>query len=389
MRVSMVLFMVLCCLSCQEKTVKTEATIRSVKYAKIEKSAGQETHTFSGSVIAKNEVALSFKVGGTLNEVKVKLGDRVKKGQLIATLDPTEYTIQSNQAVAQKEGAIASEQSAAANVKSAESQLINAQSSYDRIARLYENNSVALSEYQQAKASLDAAKAQYESAQSQLNSASTQVTTADQQLRSATNQVSYTRLNAPINGVITHVAMDANEMVGAGTPIATVSSVDQMLVEVGVPEIFISRFKKGQPAVIQLPSLSGQRFEAAVVEVAFASGTTTTYPVKLKIINPVAAIRPGMATEVDFTMDKSQKITNNLTVAPIKSVASGAKGNYVFRLVQAQEKGAYRAEKVSVQLGTITDSGYIINKGLNNGDYVAVAGLNSLYDGKIVKLLEK
>lgn len=383
------LLMMFACFSCKEKTVIKEKSIRAIKYAKIQKSTGQETHTFSGAVIAKNEVALSFKVTGTLSKVNVKLGDKVKKGQLIATLDPTDYTIQSNQAVAQKEGAIANEQSAEANVKSAESQLINAQASYDRVARLYENNSIALSEYQQTKASLDAAKAQYESAQSQLNSASTQVTTADQQLLSATNQVNYTRLYAPINGVITNVAVDANEMVGAGSPIATVSSIDQMLVEVGVPEIFINKLKKGQSAVIQLPSLSGQRFKAELVEIAFASGTTTTYPVKLKITNPVEAIRPGMATEVDFEIDNSQKMANPLTIAPIKSVASGTKGNYVFRLVQDKEEGVYRAEQVLVQLGDITNNGYIIHKGLSNGDFVAVAGLNALYDGKIVKLLEK
>lgn len=390
MRIPIMLFLtILSVFSCKEKTVPKEKAIRSIKYAKIQKSTGAETHTFSGSVIAKNEVALSFKVSGTLNSMNVKPGDKVKKGQIIATIDPTDYTIQSNQAVSQKEGAIANEQSAEANVKSAESQLINAQASYDRVAQLYENNSVALSEYQQTKASLDAAKAQYESAQSQLNSASTQVTTANQQLLSAANQVSYTQLYAPINGVITDVAVDANEMVGSGSPIAVVSSIDQMLVEVGVPEIFISRLKKGQAAIIKLPSLSEQSFEAEIVEIAFASGTTTTYPVKLKIINPIEEIRPGMATEVDFEITTSQKIAKHLTIVPIKAVASGTEGNYVFRLVEDKEDGKYVAEKVSVQLGSITDNGYIINKGLNSGDLVAVAGLNSLYDGKIVKLLEK
>ncbi|MEM8528308.1 MAG: efflux RND transporter periplasmic adaptor subunit [Bacteroidota bacterium] len=389
MRLFVVLFMVLLCLSCEEKTVETAPTIRAIKYAKVESSSGQETQTFSGSVIAKNEIALSFKVAGTLNEMKVKLGDQVKKGQLIATIDPTDYTIQSNQAVAQKEGAIANQQSAAANVKSAESQLINAQSSYDRVARLYENNSVALSEYQQAKASLDAAKAQYESAQSQLNSASTQVTTANQQVQSAANQVSYTQLLAPINGVITNVAIDANEMVGAGSPIAVLSSVDQMLVEVGVPEIFISQLQKGQSAVIQLPSLSQKIFQAEIVEIAFAAGTTITYPVKLKILNPIAAIRPGMVTEVDFAMNTSQKVAKNLNTVPIKAVASGAAGNYVFKLVQEEENGTYKAEKTIVQLGDITNDGYVIKAGLEKGDVVAVAGLNALYDGKLVRLLEK
>ncbi|MEL6972725.1 MAG: efflux RND transporter periplasmic adaptor subunit [Bacteroidota bacterium] len=389
MRILLLLFITFIFFSCGSEQTDSTPEIRRVKYATIEQLSGQETHTFSGSVVAKNEVALSFKVSGTLTEVNVALGDLVKKGQLIAVIDPTDYTIQANQAVAQKEGAVANEQSAEANVKSAETQLINAQATYDRIARLYENNSVSLNEYQGAKASLDAAKAQYDSSLSQLKSASTQVTTANQQLQSSNNQVGYTRVYAPMDGVVTDVLMDANEMVGAGTVIAIVSSVDQMLVEVGVPEIFISRLKKGQEAVIQLPSLPGQQFAAEIVEVAFASGNTPVYPVKLKIVNPVAEIRPGMATAVDFEIDNLQEVAENLLTAPIKAVGSTTDGNYVFRLIPEEEDEVYKAEMVPVQLGDITNTGYIIQAGLAKGDFVAVAGLTSLYDGKIVKLLEK
>lgn len=389
MRILSSLFIVFLFFSCGSEQTDSTPEIRRVKYAVVEQATGQETHTFSGSVIAKNEVALSFKVSGTLNKVNVALGDPVKKGQLIATIDPTDYTIQSNQAVAQKEGAVANEQSAQANVKSAETQLIHAQATYDRVAQLYENNSISLNEYQGAKASLDAARAQHDSSLSQLKSASTQVTTANQQLQSSNNQVGYTRIYAPMDGVVTDIFMDANEMVGAGSVIAIVSSVDQMLVEVGVPEIFISRLKKGQEAGIQLPSLPEQQFAAEIVEVAFASGNTPTYPVKLKIVNPVAEIRPGMATAVDFEMDNLQDTTENLLIAPIKAVGSTTDGNYVFKLIPEEEKDIYKAEMTAVQLGDITNTGYIIQAGLAKGDFVAVAGLNSLYEGKVVKLLEK
>ncbi|MBK8490826.1 MAG: biotin/lipoyl-binding protein, partial [Saprospirales bacterium] len=115
--------------------------------------------------------------------INVKLGKKVRKGQLIATIDPSDYKIQSNQAVSQNEGAVA-------NAKAAEAQLISAKSTYDRVTKLYENNSVALSEYQQVKAAMDAAQAQYDAAKSQIN-------TTNQQLKAAGNQVSYTRLVSP------------------------------------------------------------------------------------------------------------------------------------------------------------------------------------------------
>lgn len=381
--------MVLFCFSCTENTGETEREIRPVKYAEIGKSAGAESYAFSGLVIAKNEVALSFRVSGTLRNLGVALGDQVKEGQLIATIDPTDYALQSNQAVSQKQGAVANRQSAKANVKASENQLVSAQATYDRIAKLYENNSVSLSEYQQAKSSLDAAKTQFDASKSQLDAASTEVTTADQQVQVANNQVSYTRIQAPMSGVITSVNVAANEMVNAGTVVAVVSSIRQMLVEVGVPETLINRLEKGQQALVKLPSLPGQEFKAEIIEVAFASGNSTTYPVKLRIMDPDKGIRPGMATEVNLLVDNSQKVNNDLTIAPVKAIASGTEGNYVFRLVPGEEDEVYRIEKVLVQLGGITNSGgYLVEEGLNKGDLVAVAGLSSLYDGKLVKRLE-
>lgn len=388
MRILSLFFIVWLLCSCGSEKTDSQTEIRHVKFAKIEQLTGKESHTFSGLVIARNEVALSFKVSGTLSKLNVALGDKVKKGHLIATVDPTDFQIQSNQSLAQKEGAVANQQSAESNVKAAETTLIHSQATYERIAQLYENNSVSLSEYQQAKANLDASKAQHESAKSQLNAAITQVTTADQQVQTANNQLSYTRINSPTQGVITGIGADENELVSAGYMIAMLSSVDQMLVEVGVPEVFISRLSKGQKAIIKLPSLQGQEFLAEIIEVAFASGSASTFPVKLKIIDPVEAIRPGMATEVAFEIENSQKGVANLPMAPIKAIVGGVEGNYVFRLIPDKAEGTYRAEKVAVSLGDITRNAYLIKEGLQTGDLVAVAGLNSLYDGRIVKLLE-
>ncbi|MDX2245160.1 MAG: efflux RND transporter periplasmic adaptor subunit [Bacteroidia bacterium] len=374
MKLPIILFLVVLLVSCREKPVETEEAIRPIKYEKVELSTGMETHIFSGVAKAQNETNLSFKVAGTLASVDVKLGDRVRKGQLIAAIDPVDYTIQTNQAVSQKEGAIA-------NAKAAEAQLINAKATYDRIAQLYEKNSVSLSEYQQAKAALDAAQAQYDAANSQIK-------TTDQQLKAADKQVSYTRLVSPMDGVITAVQVEANEVVNAGALIAKVSSLGRPEVEVGVPEVVINKLKIGQQTTIQFPSLPNQLFEAEVMELAFASEKSTTYPVKLKIMNSADEIRPGMAAEVNFMVGSDKGKTKNEIVAPLKAIASGTDGNYAFKLVPDKEEGVFLAKRVPLDLGAITEDGYIIKRGLSEGDLVAVAGLRSLYDGKKVKLLD-
>ena len=375
MKFPIILFLLIALISCGEKSAETEQQIRSIKYEKVKLATGVETYTFSGVAKAQNETNLSFKVAGTLASVNVKLGDRVRKGQLIATIDPADYTIQSNQAASQNEGAVA-------NAKAVEAQLISAKATYNRVTQLYENNSVSLSEYQQSKAALDAAQAQYDAAKSQIS-------TTNQQLRAAGNQVSYTRLLSPMNGVITAVQVEANEVVNAGMLIAKVSSLGHPEVEVGVPEVVINKLKIGQRATVQFPSLPKQLFEAEVVEIAFASGKSTTYPVILKIVNPLDEIRPGMAAEVNYKLGSEINTLKNEIVAPLKSIASGTDGNYAFKLIPDSEEGVYITKKVAIDLGAITNDGYLIRKGLNEGDLVAVAGLRSLFEGKKVKLLEK
>lgn len=376
--------------SCSNKQQEPVEYIRPVKFDQVLKQNGQITSSFSGEVVAKNDIELSFKVAGTVSKLNVKLGERIRKGQLIATIDPTDYSIQSNQAVSQKEGSLANKQSAEANAKAAEAQLINAQATYQRVAKLYENNSVALSEYQQAKAALDAAQAQYDAAISQVKAAETQISSANLQVQAANNQVGYTRLYAPIDGVITKVNIDENEVASAGFDIATLSSTSDLQVEVGIPERVINNLNIGQKATISVPSISDKTFEAVIDEIAYASSRSTTYPVKLKIINTVDVIRPGMAAEVAFVIETNaaKTLVNDNLIAPIKALASSTEGNFVYRLVPENEDGLYKVEKVSVQIGTISNQRYIIEEGLNEGDFVAVAGLNFLYDGKIVKLLK-
>ena len=174
--------------------------IRPVRYAEIAMSGAPESHTFSGIAQSSKEAPLSFRVPGTITQLPVQIGQKVRRGTLIARVDPIDYSIQFDQSQAQLK-------SAETQVKSAQSQLASSKSNYERMERLYENNSVPLSEFEQAKTS-------YEGAQSQYEAALASVSTAQKQAQSAVNQVDYTRLTAPFSGVITAVNAEENEQVG-------------------------------------------------------------------------------------------------------------------------------------------------------------------------------
>lgn len=370
MRFISVTLMCIILFSCEEKTVEATKRIRPVKYAKVTSSSQVEKHTFSGVVKAQNETNLSFKVGGKLVEVNFKSGDRIRKGQLLARIDPTDYSLQTNQAISQKDGSVA-------NARAADVQLIAAQASYDRLSKLYENNSISLNEYQQSKASLDAAKAQYEAATSQ-------VELTNQQIQAANNQVIYTRLVSPMDGVITAINVEANEVVNAGSIVATLSSVGRPEIEVGIPEVFIARIAQGQQVSTALPSTLGESFVGKVKQVAYSAGNSPTYPVIVELDKATENIRPGMAAKSTFFFDKMNQDT--IIIAPIAAVGEDSNGNYVFVLKKKQE-GTYSVEKTDVKIRNLVAEGFEVMSGLSQNDLVVTAGLQSLMSGLEVKLL--
>lgn len=368
------MLMILMFLACgQQKTEEIAETIRPVRYGKVIRSGGKNVFSYSGVAQSNKETNLSFRVAGTIIALNIKLGDRVRKGQLIATIDPSDYSIQADQAEASKKGAEAS-------LKSSETQLIIAKSNYERIEKLYENNSVPLSEYEQAKSN-------YETAQSQFEASKTQVTSAVKQKQSAQNQVSYTRLSAPFSGVITAVNVEANELVNSGTPIAVLSAEANPEVNVGVPENIIAEIQKGQEVNIHFSVLPDQNFDGRVEEVGYAAGSSPTYPAIVRILNPSPAIRPGMAATVTFYLGGDKNNDANFLVCPVQGVGEDPNGNFAFVLNQA-DGGNYSVKKQPIQIGALLPKGFEVKGGLKEGDMVATAGLKSLLDGMKVRLME-
>ncbi len=367
------LFISLSFLQCKEKKIlQAEPGLRPVRYGKVIKTGSAETQIFSGIAQSNKASHLSFKVAGTIADLKIKVGDRVRRGQLIARLDALDYSVQYDQAVAQLK-------SAETQIKSAETQLVTTRSTYERIEKLYENNSVPLSEYEQAKAS-------YEAAQSQQAAALAQVTASQKQVEAAKNQVNYARLSAPFSGIITAVNAEENELVGAGNPIAILSAEQNPEVMVGIPETFISRIKKGQIVTINFSAIPDTDFKGTISEVSFSSTTGATYPVIVKINEPSKDIRPGMAANVLFQFGEVGSNKQYLVV-PVQAIGEGTEGNFVF--VLNREDQTYRVKKQTIEIGTLLQSGFEIKNGLKEGDLVATAGLKSLLNGMEVKLLEE
>jgi RND family efflux transporter MFP subunit len=332
-----------------------EPELRPVRYQPVYATGGTRVRTFSGTAQASIEARLSFKVAGTVQRKLVQVGDKVKAGQLLASLDPRDYELQKQQA------------EAALNQAQAEAR--NASANYERVRTLYENKNASLNDLDAARAATESANAAVDAREKQLEM--TQLT------------LDYTELRASTDGSIAEVSCDVNENVGAGQSVITLTAGSRVKIQVAVPEILIGQIREGDRVAVTLDAIPDRTFPARVTEVGVAStGFVTTFPVAVVLDTEDPDVRPGMAAEVAFTF-ASQDTRERFIVPPV-AVAEDREGRFVFVVKDAGD-GVGVVERRPVTVGELTADGLEVFTGLFEGDLLVTAGVSRLADGQRVK----
>lgn len=343
-------------IGCSKEQPPVEEIIRPVRYQPVYATGGVRERVFSGAAQADVESRLSFKVSGTIERIYVKVGDRVRKGDLIAELDPTDYEIQV--------------EDAEASLLQAQSQARNAHANYTRVQSLYVNQNAS-------RADLDAALAQKQSTEAQ-------VASIEKKLELARRQLQYTRLAAPAAGSIASKNVDINENTVPGQTIVTLSGAGSPEVEVAVPEILIDRVQEGAEVTARFDAIPDVNFPATVTEVGVASvGFATTYPVKVRLETADTRVRPGMAAQVLFMFEATGD--RERFIVPPVAVGEDRGGRFVF-LVEPTGGGLGIAKRTDVTVGQVSSQGLEILHGLEDGDLLITAGVSRLADGQKVRL---
>lgn len=229
------------------------------------------TSRFPGEMHARYEAPLSFRVAGQLTARYVDPGERVKQGQPLAQLDPSDA---SKQLAAGK-----------AALESAEHRLLFATQQRDRDDAQFKQNLISQLQWQQTQDNYASALAARDQAR--------------QQYELARNQSRYTTLAADHDGVITSRQAEVGQVLSAGQAVFGFAQSGEREVYVDVPESRIGSITVGQPATVTLPALPGRTFTARVREVApAADARSRTYLVKLAIDHPGTALELGMTAEV-------------------------------------------------------------------------------------------
>ncbi|HEU4679227.1 MAG TPA: efflux RND transporter periplasmic adaptor subunit, partial [Terrimicrobiaceae bacterium] len=307
-----------------------------------------------GNAVTIADVTLQAQVQGNLTRYAVDEGATVKKGDLIAEIDPAPYQA----AVKEAEGTL----------DSAKAQLANAQVTLQRQQELYKTKTIDLADLQTAEAN-----------QLQAQGA---VLTAEGQLADAQINLGYCTIVSPIDGKTGIYLVDAGNLVSANTTkLINVQMIDPIYVEFTISENDFDRvrqyFANGQlPVEVSVPGAPGKRIigKLSFVDNAIASGTGTL-TLRATMPNKEALLWPGLFVNVELVLTTLQ----NAIVIPSQCVMVGQQGPYVF-VVNADNTVTRRQVEVGQKHADLT----LISKGLSAGDRVVTAGQLGLDDGKSV-----
>jgi RND family efflux transporter MFP subunit len=343
-------------MACGSPEQAEEELIRPVRYTRVSAQGVARIRKFSGVAQSSTEPNLSFRLPGTVERVLVDVGDQVRRGQILAKLDPADYDLQAREAKAARAQARALE--------------IQAKSNYERVQGMYENQSAS-------KSDLDAARAAYESAHEQDNIMKRRRELADRQLR-------YTRLRAPADGAIADVRIDENENVNSGEVVMVLTSAADIEVNVSIPELLISQIQDGDTVEVTFDAIRGKTFAGTISEVGVASiGFATTYPVMVQLKETDTPVLPGMAAEVAFSF-RSEYAVGRILV-PSFAVGEDRSGRFVY-LIDSVESGRGMARRMDVEVGELHGENLEILSGISEGDYLVTAGVTKLHDGQRVSV---
>ena len=348
----------------QETTYLTESVTRG----NVEK-----TVVASGSVESVNEVDVGAQASGKITKLYVKLGQEIKKGEMIADIDSTTQINTLNT----KKAALVSYQ---AQLKAKKTAYDVALSSYNRLSKLYTQKATSLDSVNTAKSTLDNAKAEIEAIEASIKQAGIEVNTAE-------TNVGYTKITAPMDGTVISVPVSEGQTVNANqtTPtIVTIADLSQMKIKPEISEGDITKVKAGQEVSFTILSDSQTVYHSVIDSVDPANTTTTDssstssstssssssttsaiyYYANVLIDNPDRTLRIGMTTENNI------QIANAKDVLLVSNMAIQKRDGKSFVNVLNNKN---QPEQREVETGVQNDFKTEIKSGLNEGEKVIVS----------------
>lgn len=295
------------------------------------------------TVQTKENIMLSSEFGGILQQVYVKEGQKVAKGQTLARID---------------DGGLSSQ------LAQMETQTALAKTTFERQENLWNQKIGSEIQYLQAKTNYNA----------QLKALS--------QMRA---QLAKTVVRAPFSGTIDEIASERGSVVGPGTPILRIVSLGNMYLEAEVPEKNIATIKKGSDVIIDFPVL-GESFTSKVTQASnYINPANRSFMIQIAVPNKSGTIKPNLSSKIKL---KDYSNPNAITV-PISIISENADGEQFLYVAQNPDKnGNAVAKRVIVKVGLSEGELVEILDGIKDGDLIIKEGARSVKDGQKVAIIK-
>jgi len=336
-----------------EKKAETKEVVRPVKVVEIAEAGDTRALDYSGAVKARVEMNLGFRVAGKITDRRVNIGDRVKPGDLLAQIDPTDYQL--------------AVKTAEANLAAAEKGVATADLANKRAQQLFDKSVTAKSQMEQAALSYDQAVSTRDAAASSVDQ--------------ARNQVAYTELKADRSGIVTSISADTGAVVAAGTPVATVALDGEKEVQIAVPENDIAQFKPGKTVKASFWSDNKLVLDGNVREVSgSADAQSRTFSVRVSLPNDDRVLL-GMTATIEAAVGNAE---TNVAI-PLSALAE-KDGKKIVWIVDRNASTVHARE---IKVADFTGAGVHVADGLKTGDLVVAAGTQFMAENLKVKLPEQ
>ncbi|WP_305047094.1 efflux RND transporter periplasmic adaptor subunit [Geoalkalibacter sp.] len=378
----------------EPQTKEPDSAAVPVIVGKVQQVQELETISVSGTVSTPNASAnLGFLVSGKVVFVGPREGEFVEKGQVLARIDPTDYTLSVNAAEAQAANARAAMEKAMSSARpelleQARIALERAEDEHRRMKMLYDSKSLAPNDYLKYKAAFERARQEYEQAKfgGQREDKALAKATYDQavaQLAIARKALSDATLLAPTSGYIAQRSIEPGDTAAAGRPVFEIVQMEPVEVNVGIPETDVHRVRIGQKAAITVPALPEKFFEGTVCLInVSADPNTRTYMARIAVENPERLLRVGMVAEAAIRGDR----TIALATLPGEAVVRDPQGATQVFVYYPDQQRVYAKR---VEIGAAAGRDIEIRSGLEGSELIVLAGQTRLRNGLLVSATEQ
>lgn len=332
---------IMMCISACRSSRTEEKPVVMVKAESVKPYQNELRITYPGRMEAAADVDLAFRVAGPILRIPVEIGQYVRKGEVIAEIDPRDYEIQ---------------------LQATEAEYKQIKSEADRVIELYNRKSVPVNDYDKAVSGLQQINAKY---------------TAHR------NALRDTRITAPFDGFIQKKYFDANETVGAGMPVISMINTNYFEVEIDIPSSDYVRQGLFRQFSCMADVFPGHVFPLELIDITKKANLNQLYGVRLRMKPqgdlPLAA---GMSVNVTIDYDAGGP---ELMEVPLSAIfeENGVASVWLYQPASQQ------VTRRSVHVREVLKNGrVVIDEGIQSGEMVITAGVHRLKEGMNVQLLK-